>query len=84
MVSILGTSKLIYAQEYEAREFLDGRWYETEIIIFEYLSTLSINEPENLVINLARSWPKNITTNLKIHERSNRIAKTPGPWTCRQ
>ena len=63
MVSILDTSKLIYAQAYEAREFLDGRWYETEIIIFEYLSTLSINEPENLVINLARSRPKNITTN---------------------
>ena len=63
IVSILGTSKLIYAQAYEARELLDGRWYETEIIIFEYLSTLSINEPENLVINLARSRPKNITTN---------------------
>ena len=63
IVSILGTSKLIYAQAYEAREFLDGRWYETEIIIFEYLSTLSINESENLVINLARSRPKNITKN---------------------
>ena len=59
----LSSPCLIYAQDYQAKDFLKGRWYETEIIVFEYLSTLSVNEPEKLVINQKRSWPKDVRRN---------------------
>ena len=52
-----------WAQDLQTKDFLKGRWYETEIIVFEYLSTLSANEPEKLAINARRVWPENIRTN---------------------
>ena len=47
-----------------AKEFLLERWYETEFIVFEYLSTLSFNESEQLVLNEARQFPNILTENI--------------------
>ncbi len=55
----------IIAEDYEVKDFLKERWFETEIIVFEYPSTLSVNEPERLAINTQRTWPKQVRTNKK-------------------
>jgi len=60
---------ITWSQDFQTRDFLKGRWYETEIIVFEYLSTISANEPETLAINTPRVWPKIIRSN------SNQLTK---------
>ena len=52
-----------YAASNDTKDLLTERWFETEIIIFEHIQSLSANEPERLAINAIRSWPRNIRKN---------------------
>ena len=52
-----------YCSDQSAKDFLIERWYETEFIVFEYLSTLPFNEPEELVLTKTRQWPSLLVKN---------------------
>lgn len=52
-----------YCGNQTAKDFLIERWYETEFIVFEYLSTLPFNEPEELVLTKTRQWPSLLVKN---------------------
>ena len=39
---------------------LSQRWYEIEIIVFERLRLLDVNNPEQLSLNAARTWPEEL------------------------
>ena len=52
-----------YCSNQTAKDFLIERWYETEFIVFEYLSTLPFNEPEELVLTKTRQWPSLLVKN---------------------
>ena len=52
-----------YCSDQTAKDFLIERWYETEFIVFEYLSTLPFNESEELVLNETRQWPPLLVKN---------------------
>ena len=52
-----------YCSDQTAKDFLIGRWYETEFIVFEYLSTLPFNESEELVLTKTRQWPPSLVKN---------------------
>ena len=52
-----------YCSDQTAKDFLIERWYETEFIVFEYLSTLPFNESEELVLTEIRQWPSLLVKN---------------------
>ncbi len=52
-----------YCSDRSAKDFLIERWYETEFIVFEYLSTLPFNESEELVLTETRQWPPLLVKN---------------------
>ncbi len=52
-----------YCSDQSAKDFLIERWYETEFIVFEYLSTLPFNEPEELELTKTRQWPSLLVKN---------------------
>ena len=60
-----------YCSDQTAKDFLIERWYETEFIVFEYLSTLAFNESEQLVLTETRQLPSLLVKNTKT--KSNQL-----------
>ena len=44
----------------DVADLLDGRWFETEIVLFEHLRALDTNNPETLIRRDLRSWPNSM------------------------
>ena len=60
----------------DLKDHLAHRWFEIEIIVFERLDVLDVNNAEQLTLTTRRYWPHNLLEIEHLHQSQDRLQPT--------